>query len=677
MLWLNDIEKGFGPQALFEDVSWQINPGHRVGLIGPNGVGKSTLMKIITGEVEADRGEVTHIKGMTMGYLPQDVAELTGVTIRQEASKGLEVLWSVQAQIDKIADELTRRGDDQELLERYGALQSRFEEMGGFEGDSRVEQVLCGLGFRADELDQSCDALSGGWLMRVVLSRLLLQRPDVLLLDEPTNHLDLESVGWLKHFLQGFTGSLILISHDRWFLNEICTHVAELSQSGLTLYTGNFDQYLIQVEQRRDLLDRQRQSQARKVVALETFIDRFRYKASKAKQVQSRIKQLDKLQEVGEVEDVATIHFKLPDPPKSGRIVLALEDLDQGYHDDALLYRGLDLMLERGQHLALVGPNGAGKSTLLKIFAGVLRYQRGSRTLGHLVKPYYFAQHQAEELDLKLSVLEEAQSAQEGASITHIRNLLGAFLFDSNDVKKKVAVLSGGEKSRLALVKMLLTPSNLLLLDEPTNHLDMGSRAVLGQALRSYDGTVVLISHDRFFIDEVCDQVWEVKGGRVTPFFGDYSQYLQRVQRGERPAPFPLHGEQIKIENTDHTSTKVQNHRSGATVQSDAQGGGAAQSAGRRKEERKRQSELRQAKSKSLRPLKATLTTAEERVQALETRQAELETIQCDPTHYDDAEAVIKVAQEVKSLQIKLKEAYAQWEGAEEAYAEAEAQFER
>jgi len=667
LLWLKDIEKGFGPQALFEGVTWQVNPKQRVGLIGPNGAGKSTLMKIIAGQLEADKGEMTTTKGLTLGYLPQEFHSITGVSVRQAASQGLEEVWRLQAELNQLAERLA---DEPELLERFGALQADFERVGGFEAEARVEQILCGLGFRADELDQDCGALSGGWQMRVALAKLLLSEPDVLLLDEPTNHLDLKSVEWLCNFLAQLSGGLILISHDRWFLNQICTHIAELSPEGVECFTGDFEDYIAQLDARREQLEKQRKAHARKVASLERFIERFKSKATKAKQAQSRVKQLEKLKEVGELREVKTIHFTLPPPPKCGRVVLSLEDLHQGYSDDAMIYRGLELSIERGQHIALVGPNGAGKSTLLKLLAGEISYQRGARVLGHLVKPYYFAQHQAQTLDLSLTTLEEAQSAYLGDSIAQLRGVLGAFLFDADDIKKKVAVLSGGEKNRLALVKMLMTPSNVLLLDEPTNHLDMGSREVLAEALRAYTGAVILISHDRHFIDEVCDEVWEVDRGRVTPFVGGYSDYLELSERGERPSPFALSGEQGLISGQSESGSAL---GLGATPLSSAASSGDE---GRsRKVDKRRQAELRQAKSRLLKPLKAQLEQSEGLVQRLESSQSALEAAQCEPEHFQDQAEVVRVARELKRVQEELEAAYEAWEEASLKLEEAELSF--
>lgn len=671
MLWLKDIEKGFGPQVLFEHVTWQINPGQRVGLIGPNGAGKSTLMKIIAGTLEADRGSLTSTKGLTLGYLPQEFHSISGVSVRRAAGEGIEGIWALQAELHSLESALALRPDEQdELLSRYGLLQAEFERLGGFEAEARVEQILCGLGFRADELDQDCGTLSGGWQMRVALAKLLLNQPDVLLLDEPTNHLDLRSVEWLCHFLAQQPGGLILISHDRWFLNQICTHIAELSPDGVECFTGDFERYISQLDVRREQLERQRKAHTRKVASLERFIERFKSKATKAKQAQSRVKQLEKLKEVGEVREVKTIHFTLPPPPKCGRVVLSLEDLHQGYSDDAMIYRGLELSIERGQHIALVGPNGAGKSTLLKLLAGELPYQRGARILGHLVKPYFFAQHQAQTLDLSLTVLEEAQSAYLGDSMSQLRGVLGAFLFDADDIKKKVEVLSGGEKNRLALVKMLMTPSNVLLLDEPTNHLDMGSREVLAEALRAYTGAVILISHDRHFIDEVCDEVWEVDRGRVTPFHGGYTTYLEAVALGARPSPFALSGERALISGQTPSGSAL-----GAGATPIREGAPPPDDGRSRREDKRRQAELRQQRSRLLKPLKGSLERAEQAVQSLEASQEQLEAAQCDEAHYQDPEEVIRVARALKQVQAALELAYEDWERASLELEEAEEAF--
>ncbi len=662
MIHLKGITKRFGPQALFDDLDWHIKPGERIGLIGPNGAGKSTLLKIIMGVVQADGGEIAVSKGVTVGYLPQEVATLAGTTVREEARKGIEGVLAVAAEMRAVEQQLAAAAADETeaLMARYAALQARFERLDGFRAESRVEEILQGLGFTADRFDVDCATLSGGWQMRVVLARLLLQRPDVLLLDEPTNHLDLESVVWLEDFLQRFPGSLVFISHDRRFLDRLSSRIAELSSDGLRLYTGDFEGYLTQVEQARDLAERQAANQQRRIAELERFIERFRYKASKASQVQSRVKMLEKMERVELRSDAKTIRFELPDPPKSGRVMLTLSDIRKAYGDNEI-YRGLDCELLRGRAIALVGPNGAGKSTLLKLFAGVTPYQAGRRELGFGAKLYYFAQHQVEVLHLENTVLQEAESDTDWLP-GRVRAVLGAFLFDEDDVQKRVAVLSGGEKNRLALVKMLMTPANLLLLDEPTNHLDMASRAVLEAAIAEYGGTVVIISHDRHFIDAVADEIWEVRDGRITPFIGNHSDYVDACARGKRPEPLPLHGQPLRRRAPtaksapDPTPTGTDgNYRS--------------------RDEKRRDAQRRQEKARALKPLKAALDQAEKRVADLEGRVEALRTEQADPAHYDDPARVQAVAREVAEQASALAEAYEEWEAAGLAVEEAEAEF--
>ncbi|MCA9540161.1 MAG: ABC-F family ATP-binding cassette domain-containing protein, partial [Myxococcales bacterium] len=376
MIHLKGLSKAFGPQQIFEDLDWHIKPAQRVGLIGPNGVGKSTLLRIITGEIAPDGGEVAVTRGVTLGYLPQEVATLAGTSVREEARRGLERVLEVAAALRDVEAQLaTANGEAAErLMETYAELQARFERLDGFKIENRVEEVLQGLGFKAADFDRDCGELSGGWQMRVVLARLLLQRPEVLLLDEPTNHLDLESVVWLEAFLQSFPGSLVFISHDRWFIDRLATHIAELSGDGVRVFPGDFERYLEQVEQDRALAERRQRNQERRAAQLERFISRFRYKASKARQVQSRVKMLEKMDRIDLREDARTIRFELPEPPKSGRVVLELRDVRQAYGEREI-YRGLDIDLLRGQRVALVGPNGAGKSTLLKALAGLIPYQ--------------------------------------------------------------------------------------------------------------------------------------------------------------------------------------------------------------------------------------------------------------------------------------------------------------
>jgi ATP-binding cassette subfamily F protein 3 len=659
MIHLSNIEKAYGPQLLFSELNWHIKNGQRIGLVGPNGAGKSTLVKIITGDVVADGGTTRIARGVTVGYLPQEVSSLAGKTVREEAREGLVRVLAVGVELEEMEAKLAQAtaAEAERLMEAYGLLQALFERLGGFLLETRVEEVLSGLGFKADQFDQDCGTLSGGWQMRVALARLLLQAPDLLLLDEPTNHLDLESVVWLENFLQNFPGSLVFISHDRRFLDRLSSHIAELSTSGLRLYTGNFTKYVAQAAADHELLLRQAKNQARQVAQLERFISRFRAKATKAKQVQSRVKMLEKIDRVEVDSKRRTVQFKLPEPPKSGRVVMTLENVHKAY-GDMHIYAGLDMELIRGRHIALVGPNGAGKSTLLKIMAGVLDFERGRRLLGFQARLYHFAQHQVEVLNPNNTVLAEVGGVVEGLSPTQLRSALGAFLFSGDDVEKRISVLSGGERNRTALVKMLLTPANVLLLDEPTNHLDMESRAVLEQALAEYSGTVVLISHDRQFIDGICDEVWEVQDGRITPFVGSYTEYLARIQRNDRPEPLPLHASERPRRGAKKAKPKQVEPEAPAL---DWAGGGDV-SRRKSREERRLEAQARQRRSVAIKPLKKAVLEAEALVAKLESRLEKLHAEQADPAHYQKPERVQVVARRVHDTDGALSAAYADWE---------------
>ena len=661
MIHLNGIAKSYGPQVLFDDLDWHIRPGQRVGLIGPNGAGKSTLVKMIIGDLHPDHGTVRVAKGLRLGHLPQEIARIAGRSVREQARLGLAHVWAVRDELAALEERMGQVSGKalEAAMDEYATLQAHFESLGGFSAENRVESVLGGLGFRTDQIDKDCGTLSGGWQMRVAIARLLLEQPDVLLLDEPTNHLDLESVVWLEGFLQSYPGSLIFISHDRWFLDRLASHIAELGTGGLRVYTGNFEAYVEQAAAEAEILERRQKNQAKQLVHLERFIERFRSKASKARQVQSRVKALEKIERVEGPESRKGIRFKLPEPPKSGRVVMTLSDVDKAY-GDKVIYRGLDAELIRGKHIALVGPNGAGKTTLLRILAGTVALDRGVRELGHQARMYYFAQHQVEVLNPRHTVLEEVALAAEDLKPSVLRGVLGAFLFGEDEVTKQIAVLSGGEKNRVALVKMLLTPANVLLLDEPTNHLDMESREVLQEALAEYSGTVILISHDRHFIDGICDEVWEVRDGRITPFPGDFTDYQARVARGERPEPFPLHG--------GARARPLEIQPSATDAGADARRSNA-------KDQRRLAAELRQKRTEATKTVKPKVTKAEAEVERLEASLGELRALQADPGHYERGDEVRRVAREVGETEARLAKAYAEWEAAAAELEAIEARF--
>jgi ATP-binding cassette subfamily F protein 3 len=535
VIQLEGVSKAYGDRVLFRDVTWQLSGRERIGLVGPNGIGKTTLCRILVGLEPPDTGRVSRARETTVGYLPQEAAGEARGSVLGEALSGFPEVWEIERQLEAVAAQLHEAADEA-LTARYGDLQHRFEALGGYRLETEARVVLSGLGFRDGDLARPLLEFSGGWRMRAALARLLLQGPALLLLDEPTNHLDLESLGWLENYLSAYDGTVVVVAHDRYFLNRMVTTVAELSATGLDLYPGDYDDYLAQREARQALLEARAKNQAKRVAEIERFIERFRYKASKARQVQSRIKMLDRLDRV-EVEGAARhIRFSFPAPPRTGRHVVQLRHIAKAY-GPKVVYAGIDLDLERGERIALVGPNGAGKSTLLRILAGVLASDGGERVLGAHVTTHYYAQHQLDALDPARTVLEEMEAAAPETDRTRLRTLLGAFLFSGDAVEKRVAVLSGGEKARLALARMLVRPAPFLCLDEPTNHLDLASRDVLEDALAGFPGTMVFISHDRYFINRLATKVVEVRDGRLVIHLGGYDDYHAALEG--RPAGAP------------------------------------------------------------------------------------------------------------------------------------------
>ena len=529
MIFVEQVSKQFGPKALFEDVSFHLRPGEKVGLVGENGTGKSTFFKVITGKTMPDKGKVTLRKGLRLGLLEQEM-EGGNETVLERVVLG-------DPHFSKIKTEMESLESGQAFYDRYGDLQHEFERLGGYDREARAKIILQGLGFKFKQLEQSLDRLSGGWRMRCELARLLLQNPDILLLDEPSNHLDLRSVVWLESFLKAHQGSVLIISHDRRFLNSLVSRIVELDRGSLSVYTGNYDDYEKQKAEKEALLESQASNQSRKIAEVERFIERFRAKNTKATQVQSRIKMLDKIERVQTAQSTKAIHFRFPQPVRTGRNVLEVEGVCKTY-GTLNVYDNFSVNLERGWKVALVGENGAGKSTLLKLMAGVLQPDRGVVKLGANVSRSYFAQHQGETLDFNHTVFQSLEESAPALLLTEKRNILGAFLFAGDDVEKKVSVLSGGERSRLALARMLcgggssksgnasvVSPPSLILFDEPTNHLDMRSREHLAAVLSDYDGSLVVISHDRFFLDSFINKVWEVEAGAIQEYTGDYSDY--------------------------------------------------------------------------------------------------------------------------------------------------------
>jgi len=545
MIQLSAAGKRFGHKLLFENADWLINSRDRVGLVGANGTGKSTLMKILAGLDTLDYGSLVIAKGSSAGYLPQDGLTLAGRSVFAECmsvfddlrdmERELETLMHKMAELDHTSSEYAAVAD------RYHRIEHEFRTRDGYSIEAEVGRVLMGLGFNKEDWPRQTEEFSGGWQMRLALAKLLLQKPNLLLLDEPTNHLDLEARNWLEEYLHDYPHAFILISHDRYFLDVTVNKIAELWNKRMWFYTGNYDKFLAQKTRRNEQLQADYRNQRDRIEQLEVFINRFRYQATKAKQVQSRIKELEKIERIEVPPEEKTIHFSFPQPKVSGRIVVEFEDVAKVYSGkngtQKEVFRDVSFLIERGDRIALVGINGAGKSTLIKLLAGTEPLTSGQFRLGHNVDPDYFAQDQYKELNPESRMLDDLGEASPGSSQTELRSLLGCFLFSEDDVFKKIGVLSGGERGRYALLRLLLHPANFLLLDEPTNHLDLRAKDVLLDALMKYTGTVVFVSHDRYFIDRLATRVFEIGDGKVEVYPGNYEDYLWRKQGGPASEP--------------------------------------------------------------------------------------------------------------------------------------------
>ena len=544
MIQLTSLTKSFGERTLLDDVTWTVSDGERVGLCGPNGAGKTTLLRMLAGLDEADRGAVTRPAELTVGYLPQDGIEHSGRTLVEEASSAFQSLLDARAEIDRIehalADPALPDGEHEALLVRYHDVGELFRQGEGHSIDLRVTQVLEGLGFSRADFDKPVETFSGGWQMRVALAKLLLGRPTLLLLDEPTNHLDLDARNWLEEFLITYPHTVILVSHDRFFLDAVVTRIADLALRTITDYVGSYSRYLVEREAKMERLRKAKQEQDDEIARMRAFIDRFRYQATKAAQVQSRIKMLDKIVPIEVPPERKRVHFTFPSCPKSGRLVLELTDIRKAYGDHVVFDR-VGLHVERGDRIALVAPNGAGKSTLMRMLAGTEAPDHGTRREGHQVVMQYFAQDEANRLNPALTVYETMEADSPVGMVPIIRNILGGFLFSGDDIYKKAGVLSGGERTRLAVARMLLRPSNTLLLDEPTNHLDLDSKDVLLDALADFGGTLIFVSHDRYFVDRLATKIIEVGHRTIEMYPGTYEQFLwsRQVRQERRPAQRP------------------------------------------------------------------------------------------------------------------------------------------
>ncbi len=542
MIQLTGAAKQFGPKILFENLNWMVTPNDRIGIVGANGTGKSTVLKVLAGMEGLDAGTITTQRGVQIGYLPQEGLTLSGRTVFAECLGVFHDLLALGAEQEEMARrmaELDHTGPEYaQVAERFHRVESEFRARDGFAIESQVGIVLSGLGFPKRDWTRRTEEFSGGWQMRIALAKLLLEKPNLLLLDEPTNHLDLEARNWLESYLSSYPYAFVLVSHDRYFLDVTVRKIVELWNRKIHFYAGNFEKYVALRDERRTQLTAAYKNQQERIKQLEAFISRFRYQATKAKQVQSRIKELDKIERIEIPPEEEAIHFRFPQPKPSGRIVAEFDKVAKAY-GDRLVFEDASFYIERGDRIALVGVNGAGKSTLIKILAGAEAVTHGEFKLGHNVQADYFAQDQYKELDPDSNLIDEIAGVAPQTPIVELRNLLGCFLFSEDDVFKKIGVLSGGERNRFALARLLLKPSNFLLLDEPTNHLDMRAKDVLLNALQEYTGTVVFVSHDRYFIDGLATRVFEVADGRVNVYPGNYEDYLWRKQNPQEAAPTP------------------------------------------------------------------------------------------------------------------------------------------
>ena len=668
MIQLSALTKAFGDRVLLDAVNWQIDDRERVGLSGPNGAGKTTLLKMLAGIDEPDGGLVVKPAGLTIGYLPQDGLHHTGRTLREEAGLAFKALLDMRDEIASLEDQLGAdhgaEADHAAMLTRYSDLQEEFRRREGYSIELKITTVLRGLGFSAADMDKPSETFSGGWQMRIALAKLLLGRPGLLLLDEPTNHLDLDARNWLEEYLTGYPHAVILVSHDRFFLDAVVTRITEIGLRRLTDYTGNYSDYLREREARMERLRQQKRDQDEEVARMEAFINRFRYQATKAAQVQSRIKMREKIVPIEIPPERKRVRFTFPTCAKSGRIVLDLKGVVKAY-DGRRIFDGTSLHIERGDRIALIGPNGAGKSTLMRMLAGVEAPDAGTRTEGHQVVMQYFAQDEAARLDPTLTVYQTLAGDAPIHMVPSIRNILGGFLFSGDDVDKPVRVLSGGERTRLAVARMLLRPSNTLLLDEPTNHLDLDSKDVLLEALEDFGGTLIFVSHDRYFVDKLATKVIEIGGGQALIYPGTYEEFLwsRRQQSAEAPVPAPkaAPAPPAKVRPAaEKRSAAPADNGSGAASRADPpQDKAAAQQS--YDERRRDEAEARRVR-KAADSLRRRIDELEARIADREKAIKEIEASMSAPGFYDDRDASRPIIDRHQALMWEVGDLMNQWE---------------
>ncbi len=638
LVTVDELSVTFGKKVILDGESFAVQVGEKIGLVGPNGSGKSTLLRILAGEREPDAGEVHFARGVRAGYLPQDILELPPGNLVDSVRAAVPGSEQLARAVTDVEEELAAAGDDETRLELSQRLADLHHQLTDFEeryGRHRAESILTGLGFAEKELERDVADLSGGWKMRAALAGLLLLEPELLLLDEPTNHLDIPSLQWFDQFLKRSQKAVLLVSHDRDFLNRQIGRVMSFEPEGLRSYTGNYESYRTQRAEEEINLEVRARRQAAERAATEKFIERFRSKASKARQVQSRIKQLEKKETIQVLEQRATVRFRFPEVARAGREVVRLDGVSKRF-GDKVIYQSLTRTLERGERVAIIGVNGAGKTTLLKLIAGELELDAGTITLGHNVQAAYYAQHHTEKLDRDKTILDEIWSLVPDKPQTFVRGVLGSFLFSGDDVDKKIAVLSGGERARVALARLLVLPSNLILMDEPTNHLDLDSSERLVEALNGYGGTLLFVSHNRSFINQLATRIWDVRDGGIEEWAGNLDAYLYHLEQIGRP----MGG-------------------GGGAARPLPQGKGADEND---RERRRREAKEREARASTLRPLKQDIEKLERRIAELEAEKSSLSLELADPELYNDFARSRPRMSRFSEVQSKLEELYGRWE---------------
>jgi ATP-binding cassette subfamily F protein 3 len=645
MIDLSNISLQFSGNYLFENINFRINSGDKISLVGANGTGKSSLLKIINGDLQPESGKISRQKNISIGYLPQENITHKDKSLLNEALSALTDIVDLRNKESEITNALSRNISDEEkidLVNQLGEVHHRLEELDSYTAESKVKKILLGLGFYEEDFNRLTNEFSGGWQMRIALAKILISQNDLLLMDEPTNHLDIDSLEWLVNFLKNYRGALLIVSHDKHFINEITNKTLEIYLNKFYKYNGNYDAYLKYKEERDALAENQFIQQQRKIKETERFIERFRYKATKAKQVQSRIKQLEKISLIELPENKSDINIKFPEPPASGKLNIELDSISKSFGQKKI-FEKINFQVNRGDKIAFVGANGTGKTTLAKIIAGEIDFDSGKRIIGHNTVISYYAQDTADSLNPDLDILEMVENISKEKTIGQLRSLLGAFLFSGDDVFKKIEVLSGGEKSRVALAKILLTKSNFIILDEPTNHLDISSKEVLLKALQNFSGSLILVSHDIDFLKPLVNKVIEIKKGQIKEYLGGIEFYLQKREQALEQA------EQITKSREKDASN--------------------------RKDQKRLEAELRQKRYNATKDISRKIQNLEQKIDELEIKEDELKEILSDSNIYNDHEKAAEKTTEYNNVQIELEKCLIEWENLSKQLHNIEQQF--